>query len=267
MGNARISVTGLLKPPRIGLLWRKHHHKMERDASDMIWALFGQAIHGILERGGDEEHIPEERLFIEVRGWRVSGQIDVQKIGDRYRITDYKSTSAYAVMSEKPDWEQQLNCYAHLLRENGQEVESLHVCAFVRDWNRHRASENLDYPQSPAVMLDIPLWSKEQAADFIEQRVLVHQAAQADWDMEIDPPYCTDDERWMRRPTYAVMKSGNKRATKVFDDAQSATSFAKDKGVNFYIETRPAEPIRCTGDYCGVAQWCEQYREWKEKQE
>lgn len=270
-GNARISVTGLLKPPRIGLLWHRYNHLMERDVSDMIWALMGQAIHAVLERGGDEEHIPEERLFIEVRGWRVSGQLDVQKIEgatfDEYRITDYKSTSAYAVMSEKPDWEKQLNCYAHLLRENGRHVESLHICALVRDWNRHRAAADSNYPQAPMVMLDIPLWGKERAAEFIEQRVRIHQAAQADADMGISPPPCTDDERWMRRPSYAVMKAGNKKASKVFDNAEEATAFVKEKGASFYIETRHAEPIRCTGDYCGVAPWCEQFREWKEKQD
>lgn len=265
-GNARISVTGLLKPPRIGLLWSKHHEEIERDASEMIWALFGQAIHAVLERGGDEEHIPEERLFIEVRGWVVSGQIDVQKIGTSYRITDYKSTSAYSVMTDKPDWVSQLNCYAHLLRENGKDVESLHVCALVRDWNRHRASQSLDYPQSPMVMVDIPLWSKEQAALFIAERVRVHQEAQADWDMGAAPDYCTDDERWMRRPTFAVMKKDNKRATKVFDNVSEAEAFARDKGVNFHVETRPAEPIRCTGNYCSVAPWCEQFLAWKDQQ-
>ena len=33
-----------------------------------------------------------------------------------------------------------------------------------------------------------------------------------------------------------------------------------------YIEIRKGEPVRCTGNYCGVNQWCSQYQSYlKEK--
>lgn len=268
MGEARMSVTGLLKPPRIGLLFKKHSRDVVSDVSDNIWSLFGRAIHKILESGGDEEHLPEERLFITVRGWIISGALDVQKLGDSaVKIVDYKSTSAWAVMNGKGDWVTQLNTYAHLIRvAKDMEVRELAVCAFVRDWSRHEAAANPEYPQSPATMIDIPLWSVAEASSFIEERVRVHQAAQAAWDMGMDPPECTDEERWMRKSSYAVKKTGNKRPTKTFPTMPAAVEYRDamiGKGGDYSVETRKGEPIRCTGDYCHVSQWCKQYAQWQ----
>lgn len=266
-GNARISVTGLLKPPRIGLLYAKHHHDIEKDVTDYIWALFGKAVHKILELGGDEKHIPEERLFAEVRGWRISGQLDLQELAPKTaKIVDYKVTSAWAVMHEKVEWVEQLNLYRWLLETATEwKVSELSVCAFVRDWNRHQAANSNDYPQKPMVMVSIPLWGMNEAATFVEERVRVHQTAQAAWDMGGEPPLCTDQERWMRQSRYAVKKQGNKRPTKVFDNAHDAATCAKDLGVEYVVDSRPGEPIRCTGDYCNVSRWCSQYREWSGK--
>lgn len=264
-GNARISVTGLLKPPRIGLLYAKHTNDIEKDVVDFIWALFGKAVHKVLEVGGDEEHIPEERLFAEIRGWRISGQLDLQKLAPpMVAVTDYKVTSAWAVMNEKPEWEQQLNSYRWLLETaTNYRVSKLAICAFVRDWSRHEAGASNTYPQQPMVMIDLPLWGMNEATAFIEERVRVHQTAQAEWDMGGEPPLCTDEERWMRKTSYAVKKQGNKRATKVHDSALEAAKHAKNLGAEFLVETRPGEPIRCTGDYCSVSRWCSQYREWR----
>lgn len=262
-GPARMSVTGLLKPPRIGLLYRRHHQLIEKDASDQIWSLFGRAVHSILEKGGDEEHIPEERLFIEVRGWIISGQLDLQKLGDnRVKIVDYKTTTAYSVRSEKAEWVEQLNTYAHLLRvARGHEIDSLAICALIRDWNRHQASQG-DYPPAPIQMIDIPLWSPQQAQSFVEGRVRIHQEALAGEEMGDEPPECSDAERWMRKPQYRVMKGDNKRASKVFGSPEEANDYAS-KDASLRVEVRKGEPIRCTGDYCNVSAWCKQYQEWK----
>lgn len=265
MGDARISVTGLLKPPRIGLLFKKHARDITTDVSDNIWSIFGRAVHQILEAGGDEEHLPEERLFAEVRGWRVSGALDMQHLGgNAVKIVDYKTTSAWATMNDKPDWEQQLNLYGWLIRTaKDMEVQSLAICAFVRDWSRHEAARNPDYPQAPAVMIDIPMWTHEQVTAFVDERVRIHQEAQASWDMGEQPPECSDDERWMRKPRYAVMKTGGKRATKVYDSANEAAEHVAKLGAAYQVDTRKPEPIRCTNDYCNVSQWCGQYAAWK----
>jgi hypothetical protein len=266
-GNSRISITGLLKPPRIGLLYSKHAPNIEKDVADHIFALLGKGIHKILEMGGDEQHIPEERLFAEVRSWRISGQIDLQKLETgSVKIVDYKTTTAWAVMHGKMEWIQQLNAYRYLLEAATEHrVSELAICAIIRDWSRHQAGASNQYPQGPMVMVPIPLWSQDEAAKFIDERVRIHQEAQALWDMGQEPPECTDEERWMRTASYAVRKQGNKRATKTFDNALDATKMAKELGSEFFVETRKGEPIRCTGDYCSVSKWCSQYREWREK--
>ena len=269
MGPARMSVTGLLKPPRIGILYRRHREQIERDVSDQVWSLFGRAVHTILEKGGDEEHIPEERLFIEVRGWIISGQLDLQKLDEnRARVVDYKTTTAYAVRQEKQDWVEQLNAYAHLLRVvRGYEIESLAICAFIRDWNRHMSYQD-DYPPAPMQMIDIPLWSPQAAAEFISERVRIHQEAQALEDMGGEPVLCSDTERWMRKPQFRVMKGKNKRASRVFSSPEEAQEYIIQKqGAGYWLEQRPGEPIRCTGDYCNVSAWCSQHQKWKEENE
>lgn len=266
MGAARMSVTGLLKPPRIGILNKRHYHQIEKDVADQVWSLFGRAVHSILEKGGDEEHIPEERLFIEVRGWVISGQLDLQKLGDnKVRIVDYKTTTAYAVRAEKKDWVEQLNTYAHLLRVvRGYEVEALAICAFIRDWNRHQAvSPQEDYPPAPMQMIDIPLWPPQAAEEFVSERVRIHQEAQAIEDMGGEPIECTDEERWMRKPQYRVMRNQNKRASKVFGSPEEAHAYIRQGGEGLWLDTRKGEPVRCTGDYCNVSAWCRQFQEWR----
>lgn len=269
MGDARMSVTGLLRPPRITLLTKRHSPDIEVDVSDMIWSLFGRAVHSILEKGGDEEHLPEERLFMEVRGWRISGAIDVQRITVRgntpvVRITDYKVCKAYSVMNEKVDWENQLNLYAHLIREvKGYEVEGLQICGLVRDWDRNKAASDPDYPQASAVTVPVNLWPPAAAKAFIEERVRVHQSAIAAADMGEELPPCSEEDMWTRKETWAVRKRANKRPNKVFDIRGEAEAYQTQMGDDYVIEHRPGEPIRCTGNYCNVAPWCSQYAKWK----
>ena len=43
-------VTSLLKGIRETILEKRHADEIEQDVSDMIWLLFGTAVHGILEK-------------------------------------------------------------------------------------------------------------------------------------------------------------------------------------------------------------------------
>lgn len=262
-----MSVTGLLRPPRITLLHKKHAPDIVSDVSEHIYSLMGRAIHKVLEDGGDEEHLTEERLFTTIRGWVISGQIDLQKISPTHvRITDYKNTSAYAVMHEKPEWTEQANTYAHLIREcKGWNVDALSICAIVRDWSRHKVSQDADYPAAPVVMIPLPLWPADAARKFVEERVRVHQHAIASWDMGEEPPLCSDEERWMRKPSWAVKKTGGKRPWRVLDNPKEAEELVEKMGTDYVIEHRKGEPVRCTNNYCQVAPWCSQYAKWLEE--
>jgi len=62
----------------------------------------------------------------------------------------------------------------------------------------------------------------------------------------------------MTETKYAVKRDGRKTAIRVLDDKEEARILAdSEKG---YVEVRPGEPKRCTGNFCGVAQWCKQYQ-------
>jgi hypothetical protein len=220
-GRADISVTELINPPQITALRRAHRHEMVEDVADRFWAIMGSNIHRILEEAADSEHIPEERLFVDVSGWVVSGQVDLQRHSDTVSISDWKFTSVWSVMNPKPEWERQLNLYAYLVRQVRQVVvDRATVVAMLRDWRKANGKRINDYPPAPVVQVDIPLWPFEIQEAYIKRRVELHQEAMRTHDWTGVLPECDDDERWVR-------KNG-------------------------------AMGIRCQEDYCGVAAFCQQ---------
>jgi hypothetical protein len=257
-GAAQYSVTELLSPPRVRRLREQYDSAIESDVTEMLWSMLGSALHVVMERGQAEDHINEERLFMEMDGVTVSGQIDLQHERDGgVVITDYKMCSAWAVMNSKPEWEQQLNVYRLLVEKvKGNRVDALRICALIRDYSRHDHREG--YPAAPIQMVEIPMWSLEEAEAFVRRRLDLHRDAKVAQGFGEALPECTPEERWQSETTYAVKREGRKTAIRVFKDLEEANQLAeKEKG---YVETRPGEPKRCTGNYCGVAGWCEQYQ-------
>ena len=112
-GNADISVTTLIDSPRVRLMRDHYASKRVVDVVDMVWPLFGTAVHQVLESTQEEGVVLEERLFSTVNDWILSGAVDHQKVTDSsIEITDYKVTSVWSVIHGKIDWERQLNVYA-----------------------------------------------------------------------------------------------------------------------------------------------------------
>lgn len=263
-GNADFSVTEIISPPRIQLLRRKHWEDMEQDVADMLWSLLGTALHVVAERSEVAGHTNEERLSVGIDDIILSGAIDLQKDDDDgIIITDYKFTSAWALRQDKPEWEQQQNMYKYLVeRVKKKPVKGLKICALIRDWSRRDAMNSADYPQAPIQVISIPMWDYEKIEKFIHERVELHREAKvkADWNEEL--PLCTEEERWIRETKYAVKKEGRKTAVRVYETEEEAQEHvkmfdAKDKA---YIEIRKGEAVRCTGNFCGVAEWCTQYQ-------
>ena len=95
-GDAQISVTELLSPTQLVQLRAKHGDSLESDVSEMIWSLFGTAVHNILEHGKGDNHIVEERLHTELNDWKISGAIDLQEVEeDGIIVSDYKVTGVW----------------------------------------------------------------------------------------------------------------------------------------------------------------------------
>ena len=222
-GEAQYSVTELMSPPKIRRLREKHDANVTQDVSDMLWSMFGSALHVVMERGRQTPGwITEERLFLEMDGVKISGQIDLQQVTPKgVSIIDYKFTSAWAVMQDKVEWEQQLNVYAYLVQKvKGLEVSSLSICAFIRDFSRHDAREN--YPDAPIHMVSIPMWTMDQTEAYIRERLNEHRNAKAEMDLGGNLPDCSPIERWMSETTYAVKREGRKTAIRVFKTIEEA---------------------------------------------
>jgi hypothetical protein len=259
-GKANFSVTELLTSPRIVQLKRKHWNELEEDASDMVWSLFGSAIHGVLEHGKGDNHIVEERIHLEIDGTHISGAIDLQEVEeDGIILSDYKTTSAWVVQNMKQDWHDQLNIYAYLVEKaKGKPVKKLQIVAIVRDWAR-RDAEKEGYPQAPIVVIDIPLWAIDEREAFIKTRINQHKSAVLD--MEIDElTECTPEDMWLKETSYAVKKEGGVRAKSVHKTREEAEA-ALTKG--YFLEVREGERTRCQS-FCQVAPFCEQWKQYKE---
>jgi len=260
-GDAKASVTQLISSPRQVLLKKKYDHLIQVDISDRLYALFGSAVHDMIDRGCDEEdHITEERLFTEVDGWKISGGIDVQRISDSgVKVLDWKVTSASKIMyGSHEDWEKQLNVYAYLVqKEKNVEVEGLEICAILRDWKKSDVGKNPKYPESPIVSISVPLWTFKAQENYIRDRIAAHKEAIRAMEWEEDLPHCTPEEMWEKPPSYAVMGPSQQRAVRVYENLEEAKEHASRRP-ELSVEERPGRKIKCE-EYCEVSRWCSQF--------
>jgi hypothetical protein len=262
-GGSHMSATELLSPPRMVQLRIKHANQIEMDASDMVFALFGTAIHGVLEHGQGEDHIVEQRLHTEIDGWSVSGAIDLQTVEENaIAVSDYKTCGVYAVMNEKKEWEQQLNIYAWLVeRVKKSPVSKLEIVAIIRDWKRRDSETKRDYPRAPIQIIPIELWPYQEREDFVQARIHLHAEAMFQAQTGGDLPLCTESECWEKPTVYAVKKLGGVRANRVFYKRAEAEAYLAEVGDKYEVEVREGERTRCE-NYCNVAQFCSQYQDY-----
>lgn len=200
-GDADFSVTELLKPPRARALEVKYYSELEVDASSRIWALLGQTVHAILERGAGEKDLVEKRFKATFLKSTLSGQIDLLSSGKLY---DYKVTKAYPFSTkggkgQKPEWIAQLNMQLELLRSNGLDAQSLHIVGILRDHDKRCLDPSnhrnfmAGYPKAEVVIADIPIWPRETTQAFIEHRIKAHTMAR------LALPQCEVEETWAGR--------------------------------------------------------------------
>jgi hypothetical protein len=264
-GDSNRSITTLIDSPRIRIQKSELSEVIYEDASEKIWSILGTAVHNIFEDHAEGNYLSEERLFVDINGWKVSGAIDIQKTEDDGSVTimDYKCTSVWSVIFDKVEWHNQLNAYAYLVRKAKKvKVNKLQIVAVLRDWKKREAQMKDDYPYAPIMIVDVPLWDEAVAAEYVEGRVKLHQDAEFSRLVGEDLPLCSDKERWMRDTKYAVKKKTVKRAVRLFDSLEDAQTFFQKEGFGdaYVIEERVGEPIRCAQNYCRVADHCDQYQ-------
>ena len=261
-GESHISVTQLIDSPRIRILQRMHDDSMEQDASEFIWSSFGTAVHNLFE-DKIKNGISEERLFVDMAEWNISGAIDVQQVTDEgVVIYDYKVTSVWSVIFDKSEWHNQLNAYAWLVRKaKGLPVTGAKIVAVLRDWQRRKAAEEESYPDSPVQIVDIPIWTEQEQDDYINGRIEAHQEATFSQMRKTTLPLCSDKERWKKDDKFAGKKTVNKRAIRVFDSMEDAEQYFNNAGLDnkHSIEVRKGESTRCQQNWCRVQEFFDQY--------
>jgi hypothetical protein len=264
-GHGTLSVTSLLVPTQALVLARRHEADIEEDAANRVWLLLGSAAHEVLRRSkaGEDERI-EERLSTTLEIFPeevvVSGEFDILRADGR--LEDYKVTSAWVILhdSKLEDWWLQLSMYRTLCAANGVETSGHgRIIAILRDWSLSKAKQGGNYPELPVVVRDFELMPPEAGMNHIRTRATAFVDASQLPDADLPP--CSPKERIQQASEWAVYKGQNKRATKLFEDQESANAFAgdmpeKDKA---RVEQRPGRFVRCD-DYCSARPWCHQLK-------
>jgi hypothetical protein len=253
---SRLSVTALIGPAWQRMLLVNHWDELEADASESVWSLFGTAVHDLLEKYADPaEHIVEEPIRISCGDDYVIGHPDLLSTQDGI-LTDYKVTSVWSLVlggrvgrwaatgTFDGKWAQQLNLYAHGMRQKGHVVSRVQNIVFLRDWSAGKALAGGDYPGSMVVVVPQPLWSEAECDKFLRDRLQAHAA----------PTPCSPEERWVRPSTWAVMKEGRKTAVRVFDNPLEAEVLAAQASKQTVVERR-GRAVRCES-YCSVRAVC-----------
>lgn len=290
----RYSVTTLLKSEREIMLQRRHNDEIEQDVSDMIFAIFGTAVHSVLENANkSEDLLTEQHLFLPVTlddgdTYTLSGYMDLYDT-KKGEVIDYKVTSTFkALKKDFDDYRMQGLMYAYMigktkfykyLTENPSETkyttefkeDGYVTCEMVqfnpkkatfymvlRDWQKSKAKFDKDYPQSQVVPVTFKFTQKD--FDFIEKWIkdkfeAIKKAEQLD---DKDLPLCCDKDRWKNPDVWAVMKNGRKSALRLLNTEQEARSYMSKNGGD-YVELRKGVDRKCK-EYCSACQFCEHWQ-------
>ena len=248
-----ISATQLIDSPQVLKLRKEHRDEIVEDVSDRIWAIYGSAVHAIVEAANlsSGNILTEKRLYHKYGEHIVTGQYDVYDMQSKI-LYDFKTVSSWSLIKgAKESWVNQLNVLADLMRKNDWEVKGLAIAALGRNWEERTSKTNKSYPDKALMMYEIPMWDELNTQVYIEKRLQAHF---------FNEPICIPEEKWQTEEKWAVMKNGRSRAVKLFDSEFEANEFLvvqKDQD-KLRLEHRPGHDMRCDR-YCNVNQFCKQY--------
>lgn len=268
-------------------------HENPNMNDEEIMKSFSEMVFG----GGKTKHITDltremtnDRYLVEKRfsyvtksGKLITGGIDLFDKKESI-LHDYKFTSIWTWIyrnregSHIEKYTEQLNIYRLFMEAAGYEVNKLRINLIFRDYSKTDASRERNYP-NPVEVLEIPLLGLDFVEQLVENKIAEIEKYANTFDDGI--PVCTPSERWQGHDTYAVMKQGNIKASKVeysyaaarsWIDAEAQkiaekevakgkdpyTSHQKALGL-FSIAKRPAKSTRCL-DYCAVNKFCNFYK-------
>ena len=256
----RYSVTTILKDNREILLSRRHRDEIQQDVSDMIWAIFGSAVHKVLETAGEQKELLKEFFMSAeiIDGYTLSGICDVFDT-ENGEVIDYKVVSTFKCLKgDFDDFRKQGLMYCYLLRRRAFFADKATFYMILRDWQGSKARYDLNYPQHQIQKVTFEFTDK----DFEEcEKWLIEKFESLKRDEELlddEITVCSPESRWQTQTVYAVMKKGRKSALKLCDTQDEAEKYKAEKGGDF-IEVRQGTDRKCA-EYCGCAAFCEYYK-------
>lgn len=254
-----VSATTLKSGVREILLTKRHWEEMSDDVSNRIWTLFGSAVHALLEREAPDTFV-EEKFEKQIGTYTVTGRLDCYDMKNKI-IFDYKTATTWKYkFKDFSDWKFQGLVYAWLLKQQGLEVNECRFVALFKDFSKTKALTETDYPTSPVYVYKFDV--TEQDLEEIEEKIIAKVTElQMFENLDDDElPLCSDEERWAKPTTYAVMKEGRKSAIRVFETKELAEIFLKNCDAKHYIEERKGADGKCSG-YCGCCEFCSYWKE------
>lgn len=261
----RYSVTAILKGTREAILQRRHDAEITTDVADMVWAIFGTAVHSILESGEESTtQLKENKIVVDLpNGYQLSGIFDLYDDATG-TVTDYKTASVWKVkVGDSEDWRRQTLIYCWMLRKIGFDAKRGEIVALLKDHSKTKAKVG-EHPALPVwqVSWDFTAEDFAWAEQFVNDKFAEIERCEQLPDDEL--PLCTEQDRWTRGSKYAVMKQGVKRAKKLFDSEDEANAYAEhlgntEKG-SFYVEHRHGTDPKCM-DYCSACEFCSYWQQ------
>ena len=251
------SATTLLHGACETILTERHYDELEVDASDSVWAVFGTAVHSIMEKQNTNT-IKEEFYSADVLNSKVTGRVDSYD-PETKTLHDFKTASVWKVQFEDfDDWRKQGLIYAWLMGKCGAEVKRCEFIALLKDHSKSKARIDSNYPQLPTYKycFDVTAEDLEEIEKFIYSKVEQLEAESKLEDSELAP--CTADERWATADKWAIMKTGRKTALKVCESEEEANRLLPELG-GTNIEFRAGCSRRCE-DYCNCNTFCPFYK-------
>lgn len=257
----RYGVTSLLKGSTQTVLERRFNDDITVDASENIWAVFGTAVHKILEQAESENMLKEYRIEVPAGDdvSTISGVVDLYDLNTD-TVIDYKTGSVWKVITN--DWEdyrKQIALYAWMLTQKGYPCKRGQIVLFMKDHSKAKAKRERDYPELPVYVKNFVFTSEElqQAHREALERILEIRCLM-DTPTDLLPP-CDPESRWYTGTKYAVMDGNKKKALRVLDSAEEAEEWMKEHNKGTRVDVRPGEDKRCQ-DYCNVADFCPFWR-------
>ena len=276
-GEIGFRTTELLGPPLPVTLWNKYKDSDELvvDATHYLAVQYGKMFHSMCE--GEigfvramilflEKHLPvsllkvvdfleefcqklmtPDRLYeykvkrtFDFNGQKVIvyGTLDeLEFIDNSLLFTDNKTCLMSNLGYDKPEYDEQLNTYLHLLRADYKDLPSsakMRLRYFIKDWtpskklnalaraaNPYTKNKAELMPDSSIFYKEVPVYDEVDIDRIITNHINDH--------LENPERVCTASERWDTLPKIAVMLTGNKTAKKICVTKEEAQQYIATK--------------------------------------